>query len=135
MPFYILFVWLVVLPLSGCSLKLPGPTPEGDRDLTGKFDGKWALESNTRIGNCKDNFKRAYMDVTNGVGKIGPNGPSGTGYVSTTGDFRIDVPDNYRKTRRKYGGNLDESTGRVIIVFAADRVSDCSIGLSVNRVN
>ena len=83
---------LVALSLHGCNLNLPTPIPGGDRDLAGRFDGKWALESSSRLGNCEGNFERAYMDVKNGLGKIGPHGPSGTGYISTTGEFRIDVP-------------------------------------------
>lgn len=135
MSFYLLTGLLIVLCLPGCSLNLPAPTSEGDRDLTGRFDGKWALESSSRLGNCGGNFERAYMEVKNGVGKIGPHGPSGTGNISTSGEFRIDVPNNRRTTHIKYGGNLDDSTGRAIVVHSAHRAPDCSSGLSIRKVD
>jgi len=129
-------VLATVLALIGCSLKLPTPTHENDRDLTGKFDGKWSLESNTKIGNCYYNFKRAYMEVINGVGTVGPNGPSGSGFISNTGDFLIEVPySSYRNTRFKYGGSLESLKGRVLIKFSNNAIPGCSVGLSIKKFN
>lgn len=116
----------------GCSLNLPIAPAEEERDTTGKYDGKWALEINSSIGNCRGNLIRAYMDVQDGIGRIGP---IGKGYISSTGNFRIKATYNTSRTIRLYGGNLEKSKGRVIIDSPySPGVTNCSSGLSLNKV-
>lgn len=124
-----------LVTLAGCSLNLPVATDASERDLNGNFNGKLVLAANNAYGNCKHNFQRAYMDVTNGEGQIGPEGPAGKGFISSDGNFRIEVPRANGATRRVYGGNLTSSKGRVIIARPTrGKSTDCSIGLSIEKV-
>jgi len=121
-----------VLVLAGCSLNLPIATKDVDRELTGKFDGKWVLETKSIVGNCSYNYKRAYLNVKNGLGKV----HNGKGYVSKTGDFRIedDIFYNSDWGLRVYGGNLVNAKGRMIIDFKSLNATDCSIGFSIKKI-
>lgn len=133
--FYFKNVFLLasIIQLSGCSLNSQSLILENNRDLSGQFDGKWSLEAATGIGNCNENFVRTYMEVRNGVGNIGPIGPDGTGYISRDGEFLIHVPEDYNKTRRKYGGNLVNATGRVVMMYSGINNTNCTVGLRITR--
>jgi len=125
---------ILMLVLTGCGLNLPVPTLDTQRETSGKFDGTWSLESRDKIGNCRANYKRAYMEVKNGVGKIASSSHGSTAFISTKGHFRIDVP-GPNAVVHKYGGNLLSSKGRVLIEYSPHWVTDCSVGISIKKVN
>lgn len=123
---------LSVLILTGCSLMLPPTIEKKDRDQSGQFDGTWVLQTNDIIGNCQYNHTRAYLTVEDGIGKTS----HGKGFISKAGDFRIKdkVFDNSDWAVRVYGGNLVNAKGRVIVDYKWHSATDCSIGLSIEKV-
>lgn len=123
-----------LLLISGCSAILPSSIKETDRDLSGQFDGKWSIETNAVLGNCKHNFSRTYMHTKNGV--IETNRRDSTGYVSKTGNFRIEdrVFDNSHWATRVYSGNLVDGTGRVIVDYRWFHARDCSQSIYIHKL-
>lgn len=112
---------------------MPAPIEVNERDRTGQFDGKWVLQSNDTLGNCKHNFTRAYLTVHDGIAETSRGGE---GYVSESGDFRIkdSVFQGSSWALRIYGGNLNKGRGRVLIDYQRFQAADCSIGLSISAV-
>lgn len=116
-PQYLVF--LLLSTIVGCA-SIPMDISDDERDSTGQFDGKWILQPKAYLGHCKLGFKRAYMEITEGVGKIAPSGPTGIGNISRDGDFSIEVPlSTSGDIRHHYAGNLQSSTasGRVFVIF------------------
>lgn len=122
----------IALLLSGCSSMLSDSIKKIDYDSAGQFNGTWILQADDVVGNCRHDFSRTYVTIKSGIAKT----TQGKGYVSHTGDFKIqdDVFHDSEKTTRIYNGNLIKGKGRMIVDYKSSYTTDCSMDFSVQKI-
>lgn len=90
------------LLLTSCVSNISSQVKESDKDTTGAFDGTWIAnvqKSPARqpmpgnwIANCDGSEWNFRLFIADGVAQSNITGPDESTFVSSSGDFRFDVP-------------------------------------------
>lgn len=112
--------------LTSCVSNISSQVKESNKDTTGAFDGTWIAnvqKSPARqpmpgnwIANCDGSEWNFRVFVSDGVAKSNITGPNESTFVSTSGDFRFDIPqENEAKARGGSEGTLSRTEQTMVI--------------------
>lgn len=93
---------LCALTLTSCVANVSSQVKESSKDQSGKFDGTWLAEVQKSAGrqpmpgnwiaNCDGSPWNFTLRIADGVAKNNLRGSKEKAFVSSTGDFRFDIP-------------------------------------------
>lgn len=131
---------------------------EADRDTTGSFNGSWLIvgkrtastqQVNYQVRlNCGDLEGDQFgpLIVDNGQASLTLDGSTGTGYVSSKGDFRVEVPidASIRESGKSelqggditiiVNGSLQKRNGRLVVGIKKFGNAGCSTSTTLQRI-
>lgn len=112
--------------LTSCVSNISSQVKESDKDTTGAFDGTWIAnvqKSPARqpmpgnwIANCDGSEWNFRLFIADGVAQSNITGPDASTFVSSSGDFRFDIPqESEAKARGGSEGTLARTEQTMVI--------------------
>ena len=150
---------LCAFSVTSCVSNVSSQIKESNKDTTGAFDGSYVAsvqKSSARqpmpgnwIANCDGKAWEFRVRVRDGVAKNNLNGSKESAFVSTTGDFRFDIPVTSQASAAAGAsknltlsgqtvviyGNLEKAKGRYTFAVAEFGNNGCTAVIEFDKTN